>query len=191
MKKTNAMIEVSDAVYEDIVMPFKKKKSFGKLITMLLEAYATNDSIYSYINGAMDGLENEATEELLKDLNSMAESLSMLGALNSEAESVIDNGQRVFDDFGSRATQDSEKVQGAVGGVSREDVVEIVNESVSEIKDMLKELLSGAVTINQGVQPQSEEAVATKEESKVEEISKEDEEKAQGALASLMGSLQY
>lgn len=188
MKKTNVMIEVTDDIYEDIVAPFKKKKSFGKLITMLLEAYANNDSIYSYINGAMDGLENEATEELLKDLNSMAESLSMLGALSSEAEAVIDNGQRAFDDFSTKATEDAKKVK-ETNGISREDVVEIVEDSVSEIKDMLKQLLSNGVTVNSTINtPKSEEKVP-EEKYVAEEISKEDEEKAQNALASLMGSL--
>ena len=96
MKKTNVMIEVTEEIYDSVVNPYKKKKSFGRLIVMLLEAYAYNDSIYSYINGAMDGIEDQATEELLKDLNSMAESLSMFSAYCDQMESVLDNCQKAF-----------------------------------------------------------------------------------------------
>lgn len=231
------MVEVSDSVFESVVQPFKRKKSFAKLVAMLLEAYATNDSIYSYINGAMDGLENEATEELLKDLNSMAESLSMLGALSSEAESVVGNGQKVFAEFGDKAYQDN--IKNVVEpkedtGISREDVEGIVNDSVSEIKDMLMEILGGRMPVERVVEkpkyvvreevvekPKYEEVVKEPkyeeakeevvkepeynevhevvkeeviEEPKVEEaqaISEEEEEKAQDALASLMGSIGF
>ena len=171
------MVEVSDSVFESVVQPFKRKKSFAKLVAMLLEAYATNDSIYSYINGAMDGLENEATEELLKDLNSMAESLSMLGALSSEAESVVGNGQKVFDEFGDKAYQDN--IKNVVEpkedtGISREDVEGIVNDSVSEIKDMLMEILGGRMPVERVVEKPKyvvrEEVV---EKPKYEEVVKE------------------
>lgn len=151
MKKTNVMIEVSEDLYDEVIHPYKKQKGFGRLVVQLLEAYRTNDSIYSYINGTMDKLEDEATKELLKDLNSMTQSLNMFGVLQNQAEVVIDEGKRAFDSFGEQATNDKDKYsinEDKENSVTREDVVNIVNDSVSEIKDMLQELLDKGVVSN-------------------------------------------
>lgn len=200
MKKTNVMIETSDDVYERVISPAKKKKSFGKLVALLLDAYANNESIYSYINGEIDNLESEATEGLLKDLNSMAESLSMLGALSSEAEATVDNGKKAFTEFGEKASNDISKVSdvGSVGnGLSREDVVEIVEDSMSEVKDMLKKLLESGVSpvvaeSSSVAEPIVKGVTATVEDSHVEKataITEEEQKEAEDALSSLMGSI--
>ena len=143
VKKTNLMIEVTDELYNEIVEPYKKRKSFGKLVVQLLEAYRTNDKIYSYINGTIDGLEDEATDELIKDLNSMAQSLSMFGALQNQAEANIDEGVKAFNDFGNRASSDRDKYTTSSSEVlTRDDVVGIVNDSVSDIRGMLETLIT-------------------------------------------------
>lgn len=155
MKKTNVMIDVSDDIYSSIVEPYKKRKSFGNLVVMLLEAYAYNESIYNYVNGVMDGLEDQATEELIKDLNSMADSLSMFSALSDQAESVLDNGMREFEKFGSKAQEDLDKgiPVPSSQSLTRDDVVSIVNDSMSDIRDMLKQVLAGGVQVAQPVSP--------------------------------------
>lgn len=221
MKKTNVMIEVSDDLYSEIVEPYKKKKGFGKLVVQLLEAYRTNDSIYSYINGAMDELETEATEELLKDLNNMAQSLNMMGVLHNQAEVVIDEGQRAFDEFGESAYKDSAKYGGATSSskekevmLTKEDVVEIVNESVSDIKSMLENLLKQkevpSTSITEERVEQVKEVVESKINTSLSEVinesnapkevvnhvvenkpSREDEAKAGFALSSLLDSATY
>ncbi len=207
MKKTNVMIEVSEDLYDEVVHPYKKQKGFGKLVVQLLEAYRTNDSIYSYINGTMDRLEDEATQELLKDLNSMTQSLNMFGTFQSQAEVLIDEGQRAFDSFGERAMDDSTKYNPDEDKevLTREDVVNIVNSSVSEIKDMLQELLQKGVvsspvadTVSRVVESKVNESVVdvipVKPVERVEEVktvSKEEEETAKNALSSLMGSLSF
>ena len=229
MKRTNVMIEISDEVYEKVVLPYKAKKQFGKLMCMLLEAYATNDSIYSYINGAIDDIEDEAANELLKDLNYMSQSLSMFGALGQQAETVIYNGQKAFNEFGMKASDELDsgfnpslggtgkpyskrEDENSKGGeankpLTREDVVSIVNESVSDIKDMLKSLISGGA-VHPIAEPESEvesgssheheevainsdEVALGKVEVAVEPISAEEEEVAQEALSSLLGSITF
>lgn len=224
MRKTNVMVEVSDEVYETVVSPYKSKKQFGKLMCMLLEAYAYNDSVYNYINGVMDGLEDKATEELIKDLNYMSDSLSMFGALNQQAEAVIYNGQKSFDDFSRKASDDMETGMGYGGESSanpkedtnnkepvmtKEDVVKIVNDSVSDIRDMLKELLHGA-TVSTVEEPDrgihestgiiEDSSSYESSSSRVELIDDEDEAadevseeaiEAQDALSSLLGSIGF
>lgn len=214
MKKTNVMIEVSDDLYNEIIEPHKKRKGFGRLVVQLLEAYRTNDSIYSYINGTLDGLEDEATNELLKDLNNMAQSLNMIGVLQNQAEVTIDEGKRVFDGFGSKANEDERKYNPQTKDIlTREDVVNIVNDSVSDIKGMLQELMANGV-VSQPVVSQVESAVETKinasvneatvrEEAPlrvaeglvtapiVKEVSEEEVKQAEDALGSLLGSLNF
>lgn len=215
MKKTNVMIEVSEDLYNEVVEPYKKRKGFGKLVVQLLEAYRTNESIYSYINGTIDGLESEATEELLKDLNNMAQSLNMFGVYQNQAEVVIDEGKRAFNEFSNKAKEDSSKFEASPREMSKdkpltkEDVVSIVNDSVSDIKNMLEELLKGG-TVTAPVVERVQEAVETKihvglseaitepvasinnESSFIpREVSKEEEDFANDAFASLLGSASF
>ena len=210
------MIEVSEDLYNEIVEPYKKRKGFGKLVVQLLEAYRSNEAIYSYINGTMDELDSEATEELLKDLNSMAQSLNMFGVYQNQAEVVIDEGQRAFNEFSNQAREDSNKFETSSNNsknedkpLTKEDVVSIVNDSVSDIKNMLEELLKGG-TVTAPVVERVQEAVETKihvglSEAITEpvasvnnessfmprEVSKEEEDFANDAFASLLGSASY
>lgn len=143
MKKTSVMIEVSEELYDKIVYPYKKKKSFGKLVVQLLDAYLKNDAIYSYINGSLDGLEGEATDKLLKDLDAMASSLSMLDALHNEADSVISNGQKVFNNVNvvKEDTVNEQEVQEidthSDDLVSREEVEKIIEDRLNDILNKL------------------------------------------------------
>lgn len=215
MKKTNVMIEVSEDLYNEIVEPYKKRKGFGKLVVQLLEAYRTNESIYSYINGTIDGLESEATEELLKDLNNIAQSLNMFGVYQNQAEVVIDEGQRAFNEFSNQAREDSSRFEASPREKSedkpltKEDVISIVNDSVSDMKNMLEELLKRG-TVSAPVVEKVQEAVETKihvglgeaitepiassnNESSFmpREVSKEEEDFANDAFASLLGSASF
>lgn len=215
MKKTNVMIEVSEDLYNEIVEPYKKRKGFGKLVVQLLEAYRTNESIYSYINGTIDGLESEATEELLKDLNNMAQSLNMFGVYQNQAEVVIDEGQRAFNEFSNQAREDSSRFEASPREksedkpITKEDVISIVNDSVSDMKNMLEELLKRG-TVSAPVVEKVQEAVETKihvglSEAITEpiassnnessfmprEVSKEEEDFANDAFASLLGSASF
>lgn len=215
MKKTNVMIEVSEDLYNEIVEPYKKRKGFGKLVVQLLEAYRTNESIYSYINGTIDGLESEATEELLKDLNNMAQSLNMFGVYQNQAEVVIDEGQRAFNEFSNQSREDSSRFEASPREESegkpltKEDVISIVNDSVSDMKNMLEELLKRG-TVSAPVVERVQEAVETKihvglseaitepvasinnESSFIpREVSKEEEDFANDAFASLLGSASF
>lgn len=213
MKRTNVFIEVSDEVYDAVIAPSKAKKSFGKLMCMLLEAYAYNDSIYSYINGAMDELEDKATEELLKDLGMMSQSLSMFSALESQAEVISDNGHKAFEDFADSASRDIERnnsgrVDKDNGFITRDEVLDIINTGMSDIKSMLKDVLSGIGNVEvhpsvaQDTQVVKEDFTEAVDEVVVESnnddnlniakpISDEEEEEAQKALSNLLGSLGF
>lgn len=213
MKKTNVMIEVTDELYEEIINPLKKQRSFGKLVVQLLEAYRSNESIYSYINGTIDKLDNKANEELLKDLNNMTQSLNMLGVLQEQVAVTINEGSREFNVYSEKAKNDSNKFSMSEGKESqevltRDDVVKIVDDSVSDIKKMLQELMERG-TVPQPVAKQVEEVVENKMNESVsrvvvkedndyipmtyveKEISNEDEELAKNALSSLMDSLPF
>lgn len=166
MKKTSVMIEVSDDLYNDVVEPYKKKKGLGKLIVHLLEAYYTNESIHSYINGIVDGIENESTESLMNDLANMTQSLNMLGVLESQAVTVMSDGARAFNDI------KVESVNPPTESLTREDVIKIVDSSVSDIKNMLGELLIDKNRSNQEVTVSSVEKVEVKKEEKIEPVVK-------------------
>lgn len=194
MKKTNVMIEVSEELYDSVVLPYKKKKSFGRLVVQLLEAYAENDAVYSYINGTMDELDDKVMDGLLSDLNNMSQSLSMMSFLENEMEATLDNGTKTFEEFKENVSEDIDSFNKATNGefktnkekeegnkkdssLSEEDIRGIVNESV---KDALSEALASilgsqvnpSVIVNQSVSDSISESVV----SRVSEASKLSEE---------------
>lgn len=158
MKKTNVMIEVSDSLYDSIVQPYKKRKEFGKLVVQLLEAYSSNDKIYGYINGVMDGIAEEENKELLKDLQNMAQSLNMMGILQDQVESYTDEGLNYFSE---KSNSENNDIKPPVSdfdkakdekALTRDDVIEIVNESMSDVKSMLSQvvsMISNGVSVNE------------------------------------------
>ena len=198
MKKVNIAISVSDELYDMVVFPYKKKKAFGALITSLLEAYAYNETIYNYINDTHYMGEEKEAEELLKDLNTMSNSLNMMGVLQDQAEVVLSEGTKVIKEMATNTKEDV---------VTRADVMSLMDTKMEDIKSMVLSLIQ-----QQGGTVQDKPQVTVKEEPtykkvvdvepvapKVEEedlslgsVQDEDNEReAQSALSSLLDSLQF
>lgn len=193
MKKTNVMIEVSEELYDSVVLPYKKKKSFGRLVVQLLEAYAENDAVYSYINGTMDELDDKVMDGLLSDLNNMSQSLSMMSFLENEMEATLDNGTKTFEEFKENVSEDIDSFNKATNGefntgnakeeskkdssLSEEDIRGIVNESVKDaLSEALASILGGQVNPSVAVNPSVSDSISESVVSRVAEASKLSEE---------------
>lgn len=226
------MIEVSEELYQTVVEPYKKRKGFGKLVVNLLEAYMSNESIYRYINGILDGYEDESNKDLLESLNAMADSLSMMGMYEEQIETTVNNGSRDMERIYTNGSDSRDEFKNTVrdavnkdnpaeekhqdSGLTKEDVVDIVHESMSGIEAMLKQIIANghgtAPVVQEWVREEPEVAVAkepihliVEEEVKSELVeetnnrveaetienkdSNEEADKAKNLLASLTGSL--
>lgn len=196
--KTNVMVEVDEKLYQDVILPYKQKKSFGKLVVQLLYAFYENDAIYSYINGIMDDIEGEASEELMKNLQDMVQSLNNIGMMQNEAEAVIENGKNDFENWGNNEKEETTN-EPVEKSVTKEEVVEIVNDSLKDIKEMLNTIISKGVSVNGEVSNKGDEDTETKTSSGVRtpgrvverEGTAEEEEEAKNAMANLLDSLSF
>ena len=127
------MVDVSDEVYDTVVVPFKKSRKFSELINSLLTGYLKDNYVASYVEGTLDTLKNESARSLDEAIESMNQSFAMVGMLTDEASDMMSNG--------IDAVKVREREKGVVGQKERiasESSKEDNKENVKE--DLLKEI---------------------------------------------------
>lgn len=86
------MVDVSEEVYDTVVVPFKKSRKFSELINSLLTGYLKDNYVASYVEGTLDTLKNESARSLDEAIESMNQSFAMVGMLADEASDMMSNG---------------------------------------------------------------------------------------------------
>lgn len=127
------MVDVSEEVYDTVVVPFKKSRKFSELINSLLTGYLKDNYVASYVEGTLDTLKNESARSLDEAIESMNQSFAMVGMLADEASDMMSSG--------IDAVKVREKEKGAVGQKERfasESTKKDKEESTKE--DFLKEI---------------------------------------------------
>lgn len=143
MRNVSVFISVRDELYNMVVEPYKKTKSFSKLITSLLEGYLTDDYIRAFVDGTIDLLRKESEDSLEEALNEMRESLSNMGVYTNSLKSVNRQGSEYFRDKAegidveARGTGDEKSEVRRTG----DDVKELVV-TLREVLDQNREILS-------------------------------------------------
>ena len=133
MRKVNIMVDVSEEVYDTVVVPFKKSRKFSELINSLLTGYLKDNYVASYVEGTLDTLKNESARSLDEAIESMNQSFAMVGMLTDEASDMMSNG--------IDAVRVREREKGVVGQkerISSESSKEDNKENVKE--GLLKEI---------------------------------------------------
>lgn len=92
MRKVNIMVDVSEEVYDTVVVPFKKSRKFSELINSLLTGYLKDNYVASYVEGTLDTLKNESARSLDEAIESMNQSFAMVGMLNDAASDMMSDG---------------------------------------------------------------------------------------------------
>lgn len=122
------MVDVSDEVYDTVVVPFKKSRKFSELINSLLTGYLKDNYVASYVEGTLDTLKNESARSLDEAIESMNKSFAMVGMLADEASDMMSSG--------IDAVKVREKEKNVAGQKER-----FASESSKEDKDSVKENL--------------------------------------------------
>jgi hypothetical protein len=121
------VVDVDEDVYNGVVVPFKEKHKFSKLVGRLLDAYYENDSIKEYVDTSI-GFEDDLLEQSLFDeLNKMKESLDRLDGIKDKVKEVSEDGMEFFDS-GEKATL----------GVSEKFIKDEISDLKQYIKDLIK-----------------------------------------------------
>lgn len=189
------MVDVSEEVYDTVVVPFKKSRKFSELINSLLTGYLKDNYVASYVEGTLDTLKNESARSLDEAIESMNQSFAMVGMLADEASDMMSSG--------IDAVKVREREKGTVGQLKErfasESLKEDNNDSVKEnllkevdelkkqnnemgrsLRKILKALnmdfdeVTAEVDENTSVESVKEEASATVEEKTVSEVPNED-----------------
>lgn len=160
MPKVGIMAEVSAEVLETVVNPAKAEKRFNRLVSQLLEAYYSNSTVRSVVDGE-EALSNlEGLSNLKDQLQKANDSVAYMGMLNESIQYGLDS---------AREDIESENyVQNGSGSVSKSELDEFKKEMqgfkqdlMQDIKEMLQSIVPQAATapIPQVVQTPKEEVV--------------------------------
>lgn len=182
MRKTNVFLEVDDRVYDAVVEPHKKAKTFAKLVASLLTGYIEDEYIRSYCDGCVEDMRKATIGDLDDALDSMASSLANIGLYTEELNMLGKKGMKTFSEASSKKSSptpepapQSTKRDAEVEALNREvESMRTQNEEIrnqnTEIMAMLNRILSGQGSANttESIKPVEETAV-TAESSRVVE----------------------
>ena len=128
------MVDVSEEVYDTVVVPFKKSRKFSELINSLLTGYLKDNYVASYVEGTLDTLKNESARSLDEAIESMNQSFAMVGMLNDAASDMMSDG--------IDAVKIREREKGTVGQLKERFASESAKEDNKErVKEgLLKEI---------------------------------------------------
>lgn len=183
MRKTNVFLEVDDRVYDTVVEPHKKAKTFAKLVASLLTGYIEDDYIRSYCDGCVEDMRKATIGDLDDALDSMASSLANIGLYTEELNMLGKKGMKTFSEASRKSeptpepTQKSVKRDAEVEALNREvESMRTQNEEIrnqnTEIMAMLNRILSGqgSVGATEAVKAVEEPAVTTEPSRVVEPV---------------------
>lgn len=129
MKKTNIMIDVEERIYDLVVVPHKKNKSFSKLIATLLTGYVDNAYIRGYADDTLEDMKRSSLSSLDSMISEIHSGLAAMGMYSDEMKNITDEGLNIF---GKGSEEASKKAE--------EEIQKRVNEETQELKSSFEEL---------------------------------------------------
>ena len=137
MRRTSVMLEFSDEVYDNIVEPMKKNKSFSKLLATLTEGYLNDGYIRAFADDNLDNMRKAAVDSFSKSIDSMMGSLSNMGLFTDELEVTAADGK---ERFSKKAEEQRESLSQDSGNPSTD--IEKLNSRMDDMQSTMNELLS-------------------------------------------------
>lgn len=137
MRRTSVMLEFSDEVYDNIVEPMKKNKSFSKLLATLTEGYLNDGYIRAFADDNLENMRKAAVDSFSKSIDSMMGSLSNMGLFTDELEATATDGK---ERFSKKAEEQRESLPQDSGNSSTD--IEKLNSRMDNMQSTMNELLS-------------------------------------------------
>lgn len=106
MRRTSVLLEFSENVYDSLVEPLKKSKSFSKFVSALVTGYLNDPYIKAYADGNLDDYKKAYVEAFDDQLDEMSESLANMGFFADALESVSAGGKDHFAEKKKKAEED-------------------------------------------------------------------------------------
>lgn len=132
MRQTSVMISVEDSLYDEVVEPMKRNKSFAKLVVALLNGYTTDPYIRAYIDDTIEEVHRAVVGSFESSVNDMESVLAGMGLLTDELKAQSQAGYRKFQKHGEEqknSVKDSPSEE-----IDSRDEVAAINQRVSELE---------------------------------------------------------
>lgn len=183
MRRTNVFIEVEDNVYDIVVEPHKRAKTFSRLIAALLKGYIEDDYVRAYGDDMVDDLKKASVDSLDSALSDMQASLANIGLFTDELQMVNTKGSNFFskkqEDFKESVEKTEEFIKPSVEEERNKELKEENNslkEEIELIKGQMSEMYRQNSLImemlSKGITPKKEESPILKSEEKEEAVKK-------------------
>jgi hypothetical protein len=161
MKKTNVLVEVSDEIYDTVIEPMKKNKTFSKLIASLLEGYLTDGYIQAFADDTLADLRRAAVDSFSASVDSMSESLSNMGLFTNELEQTSLSGRTKFKSIADTQAKELDKQPNTPNTVSMEEIDKKLNDFESSLNSRIDRVLEVVTKIFENGVPSPVTQVAT------------------------------
>lgn len=183
MRRTNVFIEVEDNVYDIVVEPHKRSKTFSRLIAALLKGYIEDDYVRAYGDDMVDDLKKASVDSLDSALSDMQASLANIGLFTDELQMVNTKGSNLFSKKQEDFKESVEKTEEFIKPSAKEESSKELKEENNSLKEEI-ELIKGQMSemykqnslimemLSKGITPKKEESPVVEVEEK-EEIVKE------------------
>jgi methyl-accepting chemotaxis protein len=142
------MLEFSDEIYDSLVEPMKKNRTFSKLIVSLINGYIADGYIHAYVDDTLDDLKRAAVDSFNSSIDSMSESLSNMGLFTDELDSMSSSAKTKFKDKAKEVAEDSKGAKPTntedIDKINKriDDMQEDVNAKLSVLIDLISSLKS-------------------------------------------------
>lgn len=142
MKRTNVFLEVDDKVYNTVVEPHKRAKTFSRLIAALLKGYIEDEYVRAYGDEMVDDLRKASVDSLDSALSEMQESLANIGMFTDELQMVNSKGSSFFNKKTTDYQESVKKSEEYVSPVKEDEKESEEDKSLREEMDMLRTQMS-------------------------------------------------
>lgn len=161
-KKTSIMVEVDDRVYDLVIAPHKKNKTFSKLLSTLLSGYLEDQYIRGFAENTLDDMRRASSSALEEIIGSMHEGLANMGMYTEELKSNTMEGMNTFEGKLSGVDKNNPHM----GADSSEEIRELresimgLAEQNRSIMEMLSRVVGGASVRPSGIGSDSEVTIS-------------------------------
>lgn len=159
MRRTSIMLEFSDDIYDSLVEPLKKNRTFSKLVVSLINGYIEDGYIRAYVDDTLSNLKKAAVDSFNSSIDSMSESLSNMGLFTDELSSVSSSAKTKFTEKyneASKGVKPESRVdsKGDIDKINKriDDMQEDVNAKLSTLIDLISSLKMGSVPVKKDVE---------------------------------------
>lgn len=109
MRRTSVMIEVNDDVYETLVEPLKRNKSFAKLISSLLNGYINDSYIRAFVDDNLEEVKKAVVGSFAESVGEMESALANMGLFADELNAHSQAGYARFQQHRAKQVEELDK----------------------------------------------------------------------------------